>query len=103
MTNSYYKQANLADLTAYYLKIDDAGIAKIQNISGVAAVYGRITLKASAADNKSDFLIHSVSADEKIDIPALNTGKLPQDSGECMIDSAYAKVNNLSRGTGFRR
>jgi len=96
MTNSYYKQANLADLTAYYLKIDDAGIAKIQNISGVADVYGRITLKASAADNKSDYLIHSVSSNEKIDVPALNSGHLPQAADECMIDSAYAKANNLS-------
>lgn len=98
MTNSYYKQANLADLTAYYLKIDDAGINQIKNISGVADVYGRITVKASAADNKSDFLIHSVSADEKIDVPALNAGKLPQGAGECMIDSAYAKANNLAVG-----
>ena len=35
MTDSYYKQGNLADLTAYYLKIDDAGIAKIKSINGV--------------------------------------------------------------------
>jgi len=39
MTNSYYKQANLADLTAYYLKIDDAGIAKYK----ISAVWRMFT------------------------------------------------------------
>ena len=98
MTDSYYKQGNLADLTAYYLKIDDAGIAKIKSINGVTDAYGRITIKASGVNNESNFLIHSVSTDEKIDIPALNKGNFPQSDNECMIDSAYAKANKISIG-----
>jgi putative ABC transport system permease protein len=98
MTDSYYRQGNLADLTAYYLKIDDAGINQIKNISGVTGAYGRITIKASAANGKSDFLIHSVSPDEKIDIPLLTGGNLPQGDSECMVDSAWAKANKVSVG-----
>jgi putative ABC transport system permease protein len=98
MTDSYYRQGNLADLTAYYLKIDDTGINQIKNISGVTGAYGRITIKASAATGKSDFLIHSVSSDEKIDIPLLSAGNLPQGDSECMVDAAWAKANKISIG-----
>ena len=98
MTDSYYKQGNLADLTAYYLKIDDAGINKIEGVSGVTGAYGRITIQASAADGKADFLIHSVSNAGKIDIPELVAGNLPQGDNECMIDNAYAKANKIFTG-----
>jgi putative ABC transport system permease protein len=98
MADDGYRNANLAGMSAYYLGIDDAGIAKIKAVPGVSDAYGRLTLKASAPDNSSDFLIHTVSADEKIDVPALTSGRLPQSSGECMLDDPYAKAHGLSVG-----
>ena len=96
-TADYYKSSNLAEMSVYYLGIDDAGVSKIKNINGVADAYGRIALKASAADGKSDFLIHSISSDEKIDVPRMNAGNYPQ-GGECMIDKSYAQANSLAAG-----
>jgi putative ABC transport system permease protein len=97
-TNEYYKQSNLADLSAYFLGIDDAGINKIKDIAGVKDAYGRLFLKAENTNNKSSFFVHTVSSDEKINIPVLNKGYIPKTNDECMIDYSYAKENNLSLG-----
>lgn len=97
-TNNYYMQSNLADLSAYYLGIDDKGIDKIKGIKGIKDVYGRISLKAERNDNKSGFIVHTVSSDEKINIPLIEAGRLPVANNECMVDKAYASENNLNTG-----
>ncbi|GEM_PF-488869 len=97
-TDSYYQKSNLADLSAYFLGIDDNGIGKIKKISGVEDVYGRLSLQAVSTENKSAFFVHSVSNDEKINIPVLDSGHIPQSDNECMIDEAYATKNNLKNG-----
>lgn len=99
MTDNFYGQSHLADLSAYYLGIDDAGIDTIKHISGVADAYGRATLNASG--NGSDFLVHTISQDDKINMTTLRSGKIPQSDQECMVDEAYAKANHLSVGSGL--
>lgn len=96
-TDDFYSKSNLADMSAYYLGIDDAGIHGIKNIRGVADVYGRVTLDASSG--KSDFLIHTISQDEKINRPSMSSGRYPRSDNECMVDEAYAKANGLSVGS----
>jgi len=97
-TNSYYKKCNLADLSAYYLGINDVGINKLKKIKGVNEVYGRLFLKGENSKINSSFFVHTVSEDEKINIPLLDKGHIPQTNSECMLDSAYAAANNLSVG-----
>ena len=94
-TNEYYRQSNLASLSAYYMGINDVGVNKINQISGVEDAYGRIDLKAVSSNNQSDFLVHTVSSDEKINIPTLQSGHIPQTDSECMIDNAYATAHHL--------
>ena len=98
MTNAYYNQSNLANLSVYYQGINNLGINKIKQINGVEDAYGRLSLKADSINNKSSFIVHTVSSDEKINIPLLKTGRLPGNNTECIIDSAYATSNNLTVG-----
>ena len=98
MTNAYYKQSNLANLSVEYIGINDMGINKIKQISGVQDAYGRLSLTANSENNQSSFIVHTVSSDEKINIPIIKTGQLPQTNAECIIDSAYATSNNLKVG-----
>ena len=95
MTNAYYKQSNLANLSVYYLGIDDLGINKIKQVDGVQEVYGRLSLKADSINNQSSFIVHTVSNDEKINIASFNAGQMPEKRDECIIDYAYATSNNL--------
>ncbi|MDP4093779.1 MAG: FtsX-like permease family protein [Bacillota bacterium] len=97
--NTEYRQSNIADLSVYYLGINQTGIDKIKSINGVADAYGRQSLKAESTDNRSGFFIHTVSSDEKINIPFIKSGKLPKDNDECMIDDDYASANKLSLGS----
>jgi putative ABC transport system permease protein len=98
MTNSYYKKSNLASLSVYYLGIDDIGINMIKEIKGVQDAYGRLSLKAESTNKKSNFIVHTVSNDEKINVPTINIGRLPRDITECIIDYSYAASNNLKTG-----
>ncbi len=97
-TEEYYKKSNIADFSAYYLGIDDAGIAKIKQTEGVKDAYGRLSLKAENTGSGSGFFMHTVSSDQDINIPQLKKGHLPGTDNECMIDEAYASENKLDIG-----
>jgi putative ABC transport system permease protein len=94
----YYKESNLADFTAYYSGIDDAGMNKIKEIEGINEVLGRLSLEAENIHNNSSFLMHTVSSDQRINIPHLYEGHLPKTADEGMINAAYATENNLNIG-----
>lgn len=77
------------------LGLTDEDIQALKNIEGIENVYG-IQTKDSIADfDEKESICKVIEYNENINVPNLVTGKLPENSNECLLDSKYMMVENI--------
>lgn len=95
-----YQTQNLADLWVYVRGINSAGLNSLRSLPGVTDVNGRLRLNGDLAlsGHSGSFIVTTLPENTTINIPQVESGHLPQKNDECMLDSAYAKANNIQLG-----
>ena len=94
--NEFYESQKLADLWVTIQSTDPSMIDQIRNLSDVEAVNGRTFLSGTSGTH--EFVIHTIPQNEAVNIPYIESGRLPQTAKECIIDRGYRAANNLNVG-----
>lgn len=99
----YYKDYNLTDLNVYFYQIQESDLNKFENIEGINKVEARYTFEAYHLMNgtKTNLTLHTIPYDNKINIPMIIKGTLPEGTDDIIIDSKYSEENNLQVGDSF--
>jgi len=95
--DDFYATQRLADLWVTVPNADADVIAQVRDLPGVAAAEGRVSLTATSGTHA--FTVHTVTTDPKVNIPAMDTGRLPRAADECIVDRWYAAANHLGVGS----
>jgi len=93
----FYEQQKLADLWVTGVHTSQAQLDSIRGLAGVEAVDGRAALTATNGDHS--FVVHTITTQPTVNIPAMDSGRLPAGADECIVDRAYAAANHLSVGS----
>src|SRR5699024_4834013 len=94
----YYEASNLADLTIKSKGIDEETIDQLASISEIDLFQKRITQQAVRKEEKSSFIVHTITDEQEINIPKMYEGTIPEGDHQGMISESYARENNLAIG-----
>ena len=88
---NYASEQNMMDVRLVSsVGFDDDDVAEIEKTQGVAQLQTGYFTDAVMSDGskKSVVRIHSLGEDDKINVPVLEEGRLPQNSGEIVVENA---------------
>lgn len=88
---NYASEQNMMDVRLVSsVGFDDDDVAEIEKTQGVAQLQTGYFADAVMSDGskKSVVRIHSLGEDDKINVPVLEEGRLPQNSGEIVVENA---------------
>ncbi|WP_412679192.1 ABC transporter permease [Brevibacillus parabrevis] len=98
--NGYFKEHHVSDLYVSYKQISKDELADLSSIAGIKKIEGRYTFDATQviAGHNTSLKIHSIPVRNEINTPTLIAGRIPDKKNEIMLDSHYAKENQLQIG-----
>lgn len=99
-TKRYFQINNLSDLNIQYTQISNEDVAGFRKIEGIQQIEGRYTFDATQVfpDYKASLIIHSIPANNEINMPTMMGGRTPTKKNEILLDSHYAKEHQLHVG-----
>lgn len=82
------------------LGLTDEDIQALKNIEGVESVYGIQTKDSMVNFDGKEGICKAIEYNENINVPNLISGKLPENSSECLLDSKYMMGENIEECIG---
>ena len=102
---NYAHEQNMMDFRLVStVGFDDDDVSAIKKTKGIAQAQAGYFTDAVMSDGnkKSVVRLHSLSEDDRINMPLLNEGRLPQKSGEIVVeDAAYASAIEIGEKIKF--
>ena len=101
--SDYYNTYAFWDLqiiSTYLLDADD--LSAIRAVKGVDRAEGVLTLEAKLLDTGTDTSVTVQALPEKISLPELLSGRLPEAAGECAVEQQLQKTLGISAGDRLR-
>ena len=92
--DDFYASQNLADLWVTVASAPASTIDQIRQLPGVAAADGRVA--TTGTSGAQSFVVQGLTP--TVNIPAMDSGRLPTDPDDCIIDRGYATANHLGAG-----
>ncbi|MCL2470746.1 MAG: ABC transporter permease [Propionibacteriaceae bacterium] len=95
--DDFYATQKLADL---WVTVPSAGpdiVSQIGALPGVAAAESRVSITGTSGTHS--FAVHTITPDPTVNIPAMDTGHLPDAANQCIVDRGYAAANHLGIGS----
>ncbi len=90
--DSYFDDSSLMDIRVIStLGITENDIAALEELEGVALAEGTYQEDVFSGEGENRSVLRIESLPEKVNHPAAEEGRLPQDPGDCFLDSAYAR------------
>lgn len=80
------------------LGITDDELEKLSLLPEVDEIAGVNTIDVMVGTDESESVIRIWSYNDKVNIPIIENGRIPENVNECIIDANYLKNNNLSLG-----
>ena len=97
--NDYYKAQAFEDLQVISTKLmSESALETIRGVEGVADVEGMLIVNARVGNEKEQKDIEVRSLTERINIPYLVSGRLPEKENECAIEQKLAAELGLHEG-----
>lgn len=96
----YFQEHNLSDLIVYYDQISKQDMMNLGTIEGIDKVEGRYSFDAtqSTDDTKANLKVHSIPANNFINVPTMIEGDTPIREDQILLDSHYAKEHHYKVG-----
>ncbi|WP_197027925.1 FtsX-like permease family protein [Butyrivibrio sp. WCE2006] len=94
-----YTQTNFRDIQiSSNCMLSESDLSEIDAIDGITTVEGRLRSFAKLKTDESTTSITAASIPEKIGIPTISLGKLPQKSNECIIEEILSQKLSINVG-----
>ena len=88
--DKYVDSSNLYDINIIStLGLTDEDITAIQEIDGVEQAYGIQTKDSFVMFNEKESICKVIEYNENINTPVLISGRMPENSNECLLDDGY--------------
>ena len=95
--DEFYEAQTMADFWVVVPEASDDTLNALRTLPGVAAAESRAAFTIAMDEN--EFTVHSIT--NSVNVPFLESGELPREATECMLDRGYASVNNMQVGDLF--
>ena len=97
--DAFYDETSLMDIRIYGdLGLTEDDVTEIQKIDGIDVAEGRYTYDVFWTEDGENRPIKLMSYSDYMDFPAVKEGRLPQQSGECLLDERLAEVYGCKIG-----
>ncbi len=99
--DSYADSTNLFDIEVIStLGLTDDDVQALKNVQGVENAYG-IQSKDSLIDiEETENVAKIIEYNDKVNVPVVIDGRLPENSNECLIDKSYNYVEDITNYIG---
>lgn len=77
------------------LGLTDDDVASIKEIEGIEGVYGIQTKDTLVQFEEKESICKVIEYNENINVPTIISGRLPENSNECLLDEGYSVTGNL--------
>ena len=77
------------------LGLTEEDIGAIKNVEGIEEAYGVQTKDALALCEEKESVCKVIEYNENNTTPVLVSGRLPENSSECLLDQRYSLINNV--------
>lgn len=95
----YYEQQKLWDLEVNStVLLSDEDLAAIRNIDGIGDVEGGCETQAALHGDGWSEHVTAISLTERISLPVVTAGRLPQTADECMVEAHLAEKTGIQPG-----
>ena len=97
--NLFYKEQNYHDFVINSTKgITEDDVSEIRKAAKVTDAEGIISLDMTAHGQGGKCAVHVLTASQRLDIPVVISGRLPEKIGECAVTTETAETLNISEG-----
>ena len=97
--DAYYNESKLMDLKVVgTMGLTDVDIQAIKELPETDAVEGAYSTDVICGETDSQKVLHVESLNKEVNHLSITEGRLPQKSGECFLDSAFASGQKYSIG-----
>ena len=89
--DAYFDYARLMDMkVAGTMGLTDDDVEALASIDGVEEAIGGYSTDVYCGSGNNQKVIHVETLDDRINVAAASEGRLPEESGECLLDSVFA-------------
>ena len=103
LVQDYYSEQKLAPVTGGFLVATDEAVELVSRRNGVNAAAGRYQFNTfftyGGGSSRVDAVVNTLT--DGFNEPLIVSGKMPSNDSECIVDSTFAKANNLQVGSSI--
>lgn len=97
--DAYYKDTSLMDIKLLgTLGFTEAELDYFKEVEGVSLLKGVRTKDVLLESNRSELVMRLIEYTDEVNKPYLLEGRLPENEGECLLDSKIFKQRNMKLG-----
>ena len=94
--DDFYENQKLADFWVKVPNAEDEVLEQIRELLNIEAADKRATFTGISGER--EFIIHTLTENPGVNIPFIESGRFPENSGECIVDRGYAAVHDIKIG-----
>ena len=89
--DAYFDSARLMDIKVVgTMGLTDEDVEALESIDGVEEAVGGYSTDAYCGSGNNQKVVHVETMDDRVNVISVSEGRLPETSGECMLDSVFA-------------